>query len=161
MLDIQIREMTETDIDPVVGVIGDSSYRAYEERARRTISKHFESKGQGDSDGRTYDVAIVDSKVVGIGGLHHLEWGPDDVVWLGWFHVHPEYQRKGIGTRMMNHVCDKARADGHRRLFVEVYKREELSRGLEFYKGFGFEVVGGISDYDKEGVDMVVYGMKL
>jgi GNAT superfamily N-acetyltransferase len=156
-----LRNMEPEDIDRVLELITASAYPEYGLRARTTVNKHFSRIKHDDDDGRSYFVAERDEVITGVCGLHHYEWGPSDVVWLGWFHVHPDYQRKGIGKTMMEHVCRTAEARGYRRLFVEVYENDELAKGRKFYDRFGFELYGRVEDYEKEGVAMLIFGRPL
>ena len=160
-LEITFREITPDDLDQVVDLITASAYKEYGERARMTLEKHYTRLAHNDDDGRLYWVATKEDTIVGICGLHHYEWGPQDVVWSGWFHVHPHFQRQGIGTKMMQHVCTTAQKIGYRRMFIEVYEDEEFTNGRDFYERFGFRSVATIPDYNREGVGAVVFSKKL
>ena len=54
--------------------------------------------------------------------------------------VHPEIQRRGYGRRLLHALCERARAMGVERVFLEVRPSNEAAIGL--YRGAGFERIG-------------------
>lgn len=157
---ITFGEMTEEDAAGVIGLISRAMNEDEGRWAEKTIDFHYTCLGNGKDDGRAYYVAKLENgQVAGISGLHHYEWGPDDVVWLGWFAVEPDLQRNGIGNTMMEKACALAKEKGYRKLLVETYSN--LPKGVNFYEKFGFKKAGNVKDYVSEGVDMIVYAKDL
>lgn len=154
-------EMLKNDKDAVIKLIADAMNENEGRWAKETIGFHFFCKENGKDDGRVYYVAKSDDKIVGISGLHRYTWGPEDITWLGWFAVDPALQRKGIGYVMMEKTCQFAKKRGFRKIFIETYSDDTFSKGRAFYEKFGFKRAGGIKDYIKDGVDMVVYARDL
>ena len=60
--------------------------------------------------------------------------------------VHPDYQHKGIATRLVNGLCDKFRTEDIRRVRIEVDQRDKDLLGFIERMGFG---VGHRIDYSK------------
>ena len=79
-----------------------------------------------DLDGR-----VVASFMVLIGGADGSECILDNVV------VHPRYQRKGIGRKMLAFVTEKCLEMGCRQIVVSKRERDRGSKG--FYESLGFE----------------------
>jgi ribosomal protein S18 acetylase RimI-like enzyme len=52
--------------------------------------------------------------------------------------VAPAYQRRGIGTRLLDHVAQRAGADGAEQLRVTVHADDESAR--RFYRERGFDI---------------------
>ena len=92
------------------------------------------------------DVMLVavtdDGAVVGGAGLHPAGGSPRrrHAMTLG-LHVHPEWQRQGVGTTLMRALCDYAdNWLGLLRLELEVYADNHRAQAL--YERFGFEREG-------------------
>lgn len=154
---IKLEEMEPEDTGTVVEIISKSMNENEGKWAKDTIDFHHFCEEHNKDDGRSYYVAKKDDKIVGVCGLHRYIWGPEDITWLGWFAVHPEFQRQGIGHAMMEKVCKIAPKKGYKKLFIETYSDDDFLKARDFYEGFGFKKAGEIRDYIKEGVDMIVY----
>ncbi len=62
--------------------------------------------------------------------------------------VHPEFQGKGIGTRIMEMLIDKVKDKGY--VSIGLFAWEENPPNISFYEKFGFEKV-------KTGMELVKY----
>ena len=60
---------------------------------------------------------------------------------LATFFVHPEYQGRGVGSRLLEHLEDRARLAGFRRLRVDA-----SVTGVGFYEHHGYHRTGGVLD---------------
>jgi GNAT superfamily N-acetyltransferase len=96
-------------------------------------------------------VAEVKGSVVAFGGLlvHSEEGEVEPVV------VSQPYRDKGIGTRLVEHVVEQARAKGVRFLYIRPVARNE--RAISLYVRLGFNALGGVellqdltSSYDRK-----------
>lgn len=73
-------------------------------------------------------------------------WNIGRAVWyVAFVCVHPEYQRRGITTRLLEEGMERARADG---VLGYVDASED---GKTLYMKLGWEVVGKIREEDGEG----------
>ena len=129
--------------------------------AEKTMNYQFGCLEQGIDDGRRYFTYRGDGGIQALVGLHHYEWGPEENVWLSWFAVHPDFQRKGIGTALIKLVELEAKTIGYTKLFVETYANRDFDNAINFYEACDFERVGTISNYLPDTSDMVVYGKNL
>ncbi len=159
--DIRIREMRYTDSEEVIEIIGLAMNKEEARWAKETIDFHYFCEQNNQDDGRNYLLATLNNQPIGITGLHRYIWGPEDITWLGWFAVRPEYQRMGIGKKMMEETCEIARSRGFRKIFIETYSNDDFEKGREFYEKFGFVQTGSIDGYLKPDTDMVVYSRDL
>ncbi len=57
----------------------------------------------------------------------------------------PEQQRRGLGHRLLDHFCDLARAQGAKRMLLEVRRSNVTARA--FYDRLGFTAIGERRDY--------------
>ncbi len=60
--------------------------------------------------------------------------------------VHPDYQRRGIATQLVNAVCDKYRSKGIKTVRIGIDQRDKEL--LSFFEHIGFSV-GHLIDYAK------------
>lgn len=87
-------------------------------------------------------------------------WLVHDEVHLLNLAIHPDWRRRGIATRLMNHLLDFARERACRFVTLEVRASNQPARAL--YRGYGFEAVGVRPRYYAEsGEDAVVMTLEL
>jgi len=82
-----------------------------------------------------------------LGRLAHVgeaEQRVGEILILG---VHPDYQHKGIATRLVNDLCDKFRSEGVRRVRIEVDERDKDLLSFVQRVGFG---IGHRIQYSRE-----------
>jgi ribosomal protein S18 acetylase RimI-like enzyme len=109
--------------------------------------KPFEGAMTKDYKGRLFEdhvqeprvfVAVVNGRHVGWIELGYEKWNNRMRVWE--FLVDREFRRKGIGTFLMNHALEIAKAKGARMLVLET-QTDNVS-AIAFYLRFGFRFVG-------------------
>ena len=71
--------------------------------------------------------------------------------------VHPNAQRQGLGTAILNHVQEWLRSQGERILIVETAGIADFDYVRHFYAREGFEQEARIRDFYDEGVDKVIF----
>ncbi len=71
--------------------------------------------------------------------------------------VHPNYQRRGRGTALIQHVENALRSRGERLLLVETSGLPKYARARAFYTKCGFEPEARIRDFYAPGDDKVVF----
>lgn len=81
-----------------------------------------------------YFVAVVDGKIVGVAmcGV----WGDSGLASLKWICVHPSYQRRGIGSLLMERIIDFCKRRGCHK--ITLYTMPVLRPAINFYLKFGF-----------------------
>jgi putative acetyltransferase len=90
-------------------------------------------------------VAVVEGRVVGQLGLQFYTGRRSHVASLGMM-VHDEYQRRGVGSALMQAAVDLAENWLNiSRIELEVYT--DNAAGLALYRKFGFEIEGTLRDY--------------
>jgi len=82
-------------------------------------------------------------------------------VWLSFFAVHPDYQRKGLGKHALLFVENEARKLGYKWMYIETYQQPTFEKALQFYDKAGYIEVGGIADYLEDDSDAIFLRKKL
>ncbi|MBA7660192.1 hypothetical protein ES703_68192 [subsurface metagenome] len=88
-----------------------------------------------------YWVAIDNTgKVVGTTGLYCYSYDEHEAYWLGWFCVHPDLRKRGIGNKLLRFSIVKARKSGKKflRLYTSTNPNELNAHRL--YKKHGFRL---------------------
>jgi [ribosomal protein S18]-alanine N-acetyltransferase len=88
--------------------------------------------------GDEYHIAARGSTIVAYGMLRG--WDEGYVTPSLGIAVHPEWQGRGIGRSMMEHLHHVARARGATRIRLKVYPANEV--GIRLYESFGYDFAG-------------------
>lgn len=87
-------------------------------------------------------------------------WLVQDEVHLLNLATHPEVRRRGVGTRLMQHLLDVARSNACRYVTLEVRKSNAPAQAL--YRAHGFDAVGlRPRYYAEDGEDAIVMALEL
>ena len=129
--------------------------------ARETMKVYFACRNNGIDSGREYYIWRNEGTIQGLVGLHHQIWGPKENVWLSWFAVHPAHHGKGIGSKLIDLITEKARQAGYKKFLVETYSSPTFEKARSFYKAKDFSEIGRIEDYLPDGAAMVVFGKRI
>jgi putative acetyltransferase len=88
-----------------------------------------------------YFVALVDSQVVGGGGLFPTSGLPEDTCELVKMYLSPNFRGKGIGRMIIEQCLSQAKSMGYKKVYLE--SMPELAGALAIYEKFGFEYLDG------------------
>lgn len=93
-------------------------------------------------------VAEVEGRVRGfiLGRVAHVGEAATEVGVIPILGVHPEYQRRGVATKLISAICDKFRSKGIKRVRIDVDRRDKDL--INFVEHMGFDV-GHLIDYSK------------
>ena len=157
---VLIRPFTGNDVDALYdffqGLPPETRRMAWDRIDDRAL---VESWGRNLDYEKTFPLLAVDgnNRVVADATLHRREGGPLRLVgrikWL----IHPEYRGAGLGTTLVNHFIDHARANGLRHLTCMLIADAE-DDAVETLRtlGFdGFQVPGYGADPDGNRHDMI------
>ncbi len=134
-----IREADVNDVDDTVHVVNESNYRAY----RDIIPKEFFKHPVVDCNTILKDmvkmrlyVYEVNGRIVGVAALHPK---PDERIGIiRWVYVHPEHQRRGIGTALMKHIEEIARRLNLKKLCLVTHEKAYWT--IKFYEKLGYRI---------------------
>jgi len=88
-------------------------------------------------NGAVYNVAEVDGKIVGGGGIYPTDGLPDGVCELVKMWLLPEARGLGLGRTMIEKCLQQAKQLGFNKVYLE--SMPELKQALRIYEKFGFE----------------------
>lgn len=88
-------------------------------------------------DKAVYNVAEVDGKVVGGGGIYPTDGLPDGVCELVKMWLLPEARGLGLGRAMIEKCLQQAKELGFNKVYLE--SMPELKQALNIYEKFGFQ----------------------
>ena len=130
---------------------------AIAELAARTLPEAWSAASfarELEREGARAWVALAEGRVVG----HLLAACAADEAELLSVAVDPDWRRRGLGRRLVAACLRELRADGVRRLTLEVREGNAAARALD--AGCGLRAVGRRERYYGEGEDAVLYGIE-
>ena len=77
--------------------------------------------------------------------------------WLGYFGVHPNCQRQGIGKKLLEYIEKECKIRCIKFLFVETYGGDKFQKARKFYESNGFNPCGFLRNYLKDGNSIRYY----
>lgn len=142
MLNLTIREVEPTDLPTIYGIERISFKRPYEPSFIRALAflnpqTFLVAKANGNIVG--YVVAVIRGRSLG----HIFSIA-----------VHPNYRKRGIGKRLMQHITEKLKNTSVTNIRVEVRKSNAIAQKM--YKHLGFKTVYAIKSYYEDGEDALV-----
>ena len=130
----RIRYLTQA-----TGFFTDAEIRVAEELARERLSK-------GGSSGYRFVMAEQDGRLNG-----YTCYGPIacthssyDIYWIA---VHPRFQGRGLGRRLVEETERLIRESGGTRIYVETSQRSQYDPTRAFYKGAGYRLEAIVPDF--------------
>ena len=124
---------------PYVGLYVRLSFWAYQHR-ESPVARRI-TRLAGVSSMLQYWAAVDENGAVcGVAGIYEYAKDRDEALWLAWFCVDPARRGQGIGSRLLAHSVEAARATGKKyfRLYTSTLPNEAAAQGL--YEKSGFEL---------------------
>ncbi len=76
---------------------------------------------------------------------------------LYWIVVHPDFQRRNIGTNLMNLVEKAVRKDGGRMILIETSSSPGYGKARRFYRRLGYRQIARIPDFYRRGDHKLIF----
>ena len=104
-----IRDVTLDDIDGVISIDTQISGSGKPDYWREIITAYIQ-----DKENRYFLVAVKDHQVVGfiMGEVRAWEFGSADCGWVFTIGIHPDTRLDGVGTRLLDSLCQAFRQAG-------------------------------------------------
>lgn len=123
---VKIEPLSKMKLKETVGLVNEIFLNETEEPSDEEIPASLEPEKYQDflskyqmSNIRYWLVINDFGKVIGVVGLYCYEFDKNEAFWLGWFCVHPEARRSGIGNTLLRFAINVARAEGKK--FLRLY----------------------------------------
>ena len=133
-------------------------YKEDQKIARINLEESLTLKNFGQ---RYWVVAGNSRKLAGVTGLY-LDAKDRDVIWLGWFGVHPAYRRRGIGSSLIEFTIKEAKRREFKtmKIYTSTDKHERAAHRL--YELYGFKKINssGVAEDIYYIKDLEVDGIK-
>lgn len=133
-----IHTIAEIDIHPEIRKWDTDIHTKDVEENYRLFKKFFEELPEDEN--QEVLVAKVDCRVEGFLGIHRMSKRMKHVGEVG-IMIHPEYQRKGIGTKLLKAAIRLASKKGYRRLEADTLATNVAMRKIAQKAGFKLEGV--------------------
>lgn len=143
---ITIREYEPADKDAVLNLIRSNTPAHFAPAEEADLSEYL------DRERELYYVLLFGGKIIGCGGINFADDRTTGKI--SWDILHPEYQRKSLGTLLLEYRIERLKQiGGIRRITVRTSQS-----AYKFYEKQGFVLNEIQKDYWAEGFDM--YGME-
>lgn len=144
---ITIREYGVADKNAVMNLIKLNTPKYFAINEETDLHNYLENERE------LYYVVLIDNKIVGCGGINFAD--NNTIGKISWDILHPNYQGKSIGTKLLKHRIEKLKSmDNIQKITV---RTSQVAYG--FYEKQGFELNEIKKDYWANGFDM--YNMEL
>ncbi len=159
-MDIEIRPAAFSDIEGM-SVVVDSAWREnYRDIFTADIIDKFTGRHRRESFKSLLDhgvdilVLTADGEVAALCAFQRSDALPDcaEIILM---YVHPNYQRKGLGWRLLSHVLNELRRGGYLCAVLDTAEKNEGAR--RFYEKFGFT----LQKQYENGISYVTYMIEL
>lgn len=140
--DVSIREYKESDKTALIALL------------RLNTPQYFSHEEEADflsylkSEIELYFVVEDEHSIVGCGGINFL--ANNTVGVLSWDILHPDHQRKGIGTLLAEHRIELLNSQKK----VTTIRVRTSQMACEFYRKIGFDLLEVKKDYWSKGYDL-------
>jgi D-alanine-D-alanine ligase len=155
----RLRDMAPEDVEELVALTADTGFfRPDEVAVAREVLE--EAARRGAASGYQVRVAHSGSRLLGYVcfGPTPLTRGTWDIYWLA---VAPDWQRRGIGGRLMRRAEEEIARQGGRLIVLETSSQELYAPTRQFHLALGYRELGRIPDFYDAGDDKVMYGKAL
>lgn len=88
-----------------------------------------------------YNIALINGKIVGGGGIYPTEGLPEDTCELVKMYLLPEARGTGLGSKMISLCLEQAKENGFSKVYLETMT--ELKAALKVYERMGFAYLDG------------------
>jgi putative acetyltransferase len=143
LTDIKIRPIMPSDDASIAKVIRDT---LAEFGANHPGTVYFDPTTDHLSDlfnvpGAMYNVAVLNDRIVGGGGIFPSNGLPPDTCELVKMYLLPEVRGIGLGKKLISECLRAAKEMGFQKVYLE--SMPELTKALKVYETFGFEYLKG------------------
>lgn len=144
---ISIRAYETKDKDELIHLLRLNTPQFFAESEEEDFIRYLESERE------LFYVLLYEQKLLGCGGIN-FEKGKT-IGKISWGIIHPDYQRKSLGTKLLKHRIDILKSMDT----IQKIRVRTSQTAYKFYEKHGFELVEIKQDYWAEGFDMYSMAM--
>ena len=93
---------------------------------------------------------FLNNSIIGVCVIHKIY----DEAEIRYLSVHPSYQKRGLGKKLINQIIKECKNENIKRIFLEVSIKNK--QALSFYKNSGFKTIDIRKNYYKDGSDALI-----
>ena len=93
---------------------------------------------------------FLNNIIIGVCVIHKIY----DEAEIRYLSVHPSYQKRGLGKKLINQIIKECKNENIKRIFLEVSIKNK--QALSFYKNSGFKTIDIRKNYYKDGSDALI-----
>ena len=93
---------------------------------------------------------FLNNSIIGVCVIHKIY----DEAEIRYLSVHPSYQKRGLGKKLINQIIKECKNENIKRIFLEVSIKNK--QALSFYDYFGFKTISIRKKYYKDGSDALL-----
>jgi ribosomal protein S18 acetylase RimI-like enzyme len=153
------REATPDDKENILRVIGSYPQAKWDRPIAKKYFDDFFKYGKVFEYDKVY-VIEDDHNIVGVIGYHTDKYETKNV-WLGWFYVHSDYQKRGYGKHLFKFIKDKLKNKDVGKLFVDTSSNEFYQTALLQYIKLGFTLEAVIKSYYGKNEDQLILSIEI
>lgn len=143
---LKIREYTSGDKPTLIEILKLNIPKYFAESEVDDLELYLENEVE------KYFVVEIQGKIVGAGGINFNYYNKEGRI--SWDFIHPEFQGKGIGEKLLNHRIELLKSmEGIEKITVRTSQSAH-----KFYEKNGFQLQNIIKDFWTKGFDL--YRMK-
>lgn len=139
---ITIREYEVADKNEVMNLIKLNTPKYFATNEETELCNYLENERE------LYYVVLIDNKIVGCGGINFVDNNATGKI--SWDILHPDYQRKSLGTKLLKHRIEKLKS--MKNIQKITVRTSQVAYG--FYEKHGFDLIEIKKNYWAEGFDM-------
>jgi len=115
-----------------------------------------ERLSRGEASGYRFLFAELGSEVAGYACFGEIACtiGSFDLFWIA---VDPQFQRRGVGQKLLREVETRITAVDGRRIYIDTSGKHQYEPTRSFYEAGGFRCEARLSDFYAPGDDRVIY----
>lgn len=140
--DIKIRPYSEADKGRLLKLLELNTPAYFSTEERKDFMYYL------DNEIEQYFVVELDGEIVGCGGINFAE--DNTAGRISWDLLHPSYQGKGIGSRLLQHRIAVLQSIGD----IKSISVRTSQLAWRFYEKNGFRLTEIVEDYWAEGYDL-------
>jgi ribosomal protein S18 acetylase RimI-like enzyme len=117
-------------------------------------------KDESQKDYQVYCMVNDQDQVIGYicYGLTPMTRGTFDLYWIA---VDPDFQKKGVGSKLLSFLEEVVKAEGGRMILADTSTIPQYEKTQKFYLKNGFQEVARIPDYYHPGNDRITFCKKI